>query len=72
MNARRMCKECGKKLPSRNGNRKAFTNLCQRCFTHPPPEHRCQAITNAGTQCCFRITGASKKLCKIHARRERE
>ncbi len=72
MNTKRICKECEKKLPSRNGNRKTFTNLCQHCFTHPPNEYRCHAITKTGTRCCFRITGTSKKLCKIHARRERE
>jgi hypothetical protein len=71
MNTKRTCKECGKKLPSRNGNRKSFTNLCQHCFTHPPDEHRCHAITSKGTRCAFRITGESRKLCKIHSRRQK-
>ncbi len=69
---KRVCKECGVKLPSRSGSKKTFTNLCQYCFTHPPEEHRCHAVTTKGTRCSFRITGKSKKLCKIHARRQKE
>ena len=65
----RRCLECNAKLQSRTGKkrRRVFTNLCQRCFTHPSDEHRCNAITRKGTRCAFRITGDSKKLCKLHA-----
>ena len=67
----RKCTECENKLPSRNRNRKDFTNLCQYCFTHPPLEKRCHAITSSGSRCKFRITGPSRKLCKLHARGEK-
>lgn len=70
----RKCKECGIKLSTRNltSRSKAFSNLCQRCFTHPKSEHRCHAKTTLGKRCKFRITGDSKKLCKIHSSRLRE
>ena len=72
---KRKCLECGAKIPGRwspASRRKQFTNVCQYCFTHPPDEHRCHATTTKGTRCSFRITGESKKLCKLHARREKK
>jgi len=69
----RKCKECGIRLSTRNltSRNSVFTNLCQRCYSHPPLEYRCHATTSSGNRCKFRITGPSKKLCKLHARGEK-